>query len=216
MEIFGHKFRQVRGAQVAHIDGRTGDTITMPSGSTVTIAGALTTTGTLTLGAGVTITAPSIVGATITGTVTIANGATLTTPIINNPTGTQLSEVVVATNVIAAAESGTTFYLGAAGGFTSTLPVPALGSNFRFIVSVAPTTAYIITTSGGSNVLFGTVAAGGAAAGVNSIDGATQDTINFVANQAAIGDIYAFQSDGTSWFVSGMVKLLAGCTFAVS
>lgn len=66
------------------------------------------------------------------------------------------AEVVTATNVITATEGGKTFYLDAAGGFTSTLPAPALGLKFTFIVKTAPTTAYIITTDAGSDLLYGT------------------------------------------------------------
>lgn len=126
------------------------------------------------------------------------------------------TEVVTAANVIAASESGTTFFLNLAGGFTSTLPAPAAGLRFKFIVSTAPTTAYIITTNAGANVLQGTVANNGAETEVNGVDIANQDTINFVANQAKVGDYVEMISDGTNWYVSGMIQDLANLTVAVT
>lgn len=123
------------------------------------------------------------------------------------------SEVVITTNVIAAAESGATFYLTLAGGFTSTLPAPALGMRFRFIVAVAPTTAYIITTNAGADLMYGMMEERAGGAGVA---GAARDTFNFVANQAKIGDWVEFWSDGTNWYYHGMVDVAAGNTVAAT
>lgn len=123
------------------------------------------------------------------------------------------SEIVTATNVIAAAESGTTYYLNAAGGFTSTLPAPAQGMKFRFIVKTAPTTSYVITTNSGANILYGMMLERAGGAGVA---GAAQDTFNFVANQAKIGDWVEFYSDGTNWYYHGMVDVAAGNTVSVT
>jgi len=144
-----------------------------------------------------TLTAPVITGAAISGSV-----------------GAEAAEVVTTTNVITAAESGTTFYLSATGGFTSTLPVPALGLNYKFVVKTAPTGAsYIITTNAGSNLLYGMFVerAGGA-----GLAGAAQDVQNFVLNQAIIGDWAEYRSDGTNWYLHGMVNVIAGATFAVT
>ena len=124
-----------------------------------------------------------------------------------------LSEAVTATNVITAAESGTVFFLDAVGGFTSTLPAPAAGLVFTFIVKTAPTTAYIITTNAGGNVLYGKTVERAGGAGVA---GAAQDTVNFVASQAIIGDRYDFVSDGTNWYMEGIVDVSAACTFSVT
>lgn len=141
-----------------------------------------------------------------------------TTDVLTNKTitgllHTELAEVVTSTNVIAAAESGSTFYLNAVGGFTSTLPVPALGMIFRFVVKTAPTTAYIITTNAGANLIYGMFEERAGGAGVA---GAAQDTQNFVASNAIIGDWAEYRSDGTNWYVHGMVNVAAGITFAVT
>ena len=122
-----------------------------------------------------------------------------------------MTETVTATNVITADESGKTFYLGAAGGFTSTLPAPGAGLEFEFIVSVAPTTAYIIVTTSGANLMYGMMLERAGGAGVA---GAARDTFNFVANNAIIGDWVKFKSDGTNWHYRGSVDVAAGNTVA--
>lgn len=126
------------------------------------------------------------------------------------------AEVVTATNVITADESGKTFFLATAGGFTSTLPAPALGLKFKFIVSVAPTTAYIITTNAGADIMIG---------GINELEVDTgddgpydnnADTLNFVASVAVVGDWVEFVSDGTSWFFTGQTNADGGVTTSTS
>jgi len=144
---------------------------------------------------------------------------TLTSPIItgaaiSGATGAEAAVVVTTTNPITAAQSGTTFYLSATGGFTSTLPAPALGLVYRFVVKTAPTGAsYIITTTSGSNLLFGMFVERAGGAGVA---GAAQDTQNFVVNNAIVGGWAEYRSDGTKWYLHGMVNVIAGATFAVT
>ena len=122
-------------------------------------------------------------------------------------------EVVTTTNVIAATENGRTYYLNAVGGFTSTLPAPALGLRFKFIVKTAPTTSYIIVTTSGANLMYGMMEE---RAGTAGVAGAARDTFNFVANQSIIGDWVEFQSDGTNWYYHGMVDVAAGNTVAAT
>ena len=109
---------------------------------------------------------------------------------------TEATETVTTTNVITAAESGTTFFLNAAGGFTSTLPAPAAGLRYTFIVKTAPTTAYIVTTNSGDNILYGTTLdiVG------ELVYGSAQDTVNFVASTSVVGDRLEVFSDGTNWY----------------
>jgi hypothetical protein len=148
---------------------------------------------------------------TLVGTL---SGLTATVDEINQAADESANtEVVTATNIITAAESGKTFYLGTAGGFTSTLPAPAAGLRFRFIVKVAPTTAYIITTNASANIMFGMMLE---RAGTAGVAGAGRDTFNFVANQAIIADWVEFWSDGTNWYYHGMVDVAAGNTVAVT
>lgn len=117
------------------------------------------------------------------------------------------AEIVITTNVIAASENGRTYFLSLIGGFTSTLPSPALGLRFRFIVKTAPTTAYIITA--GAAILYGMMEE---RAGGVGVAGAGVTNFNFVANQAIIADWVEFYSDGTNWYYHGMVNVAAGNT----
>lgn len=118
------------------------------------------------------------------------------------------TETVAAANVIAASESGSVFVLSSATEFASTLPAPAAGLNFKFIVGAAPSGAdYTIVTNGSANVIEGTVIVNGA-----SVLGSNEDTISFKDGAAVVGDWVAVVSDGTSWFVSGVGSAAASIT----
>lgn len=108
-------------------------------------------------------------------------------------------EVVAATNVITAAESGTTFVLSSATEFVSTLPAPAAGLNYKFIVGAAPSGAsYTVVTASNATIIQGLVVVNGA-----TVAGANEDTITFADGAAAVGDWVEVISDGTNWYVSG-------------
>ena len=126
--------------------------------------------------------------------------------------GTARVETLAAASTLEAADSGKTLFLALAGGFTTTLPAPAAGLNFKFIVATSPTTAYIIVTNGGADIIIG---------GINELevdtadDGpydANADTLNLVANVAVIGDWVSFVSDGTSWYITGQTNADGGVT----
>jgi len=121
-------------------------------------------------------------------------------------------EIVAATNVIAATESGKTFFLNHATEFVSTLPAPAAGLKFTFIVTGAPSGAsYTIVTNSAAQVIFGAQHdAGGAAGDVEATGGAT--TITFVDGQAAVGDRADLISDGTNWYATIFTSVAAGAT----
>lgn len=119
-------------------------------------------------------------------------------------------ETVAAANILTADESGKTFFLDLAGGFQTTLPAPAAGLRFTFIVKTAPTTAYTIVTNGTTQkVLKGLVVAAGATAGDVSAGGTTA---TFVANQALPGDRIDMICDGTIWYMKGFAQVAAGIT----
>lgn len=141
---------------------------------------------------------------------TIANVATaqtltnktLTSPVINTPTVKDLTEVVSATNVIAAAETGSLFFLNSATEFVSTLPAPAAGLKLSFVVTAAPSGAdYTIVTNGSANIIKGQVY-------TTDVNSATDpdfevsggDTISFVSAKAVAGDRVDLVCDGTNWF----------------
>lgn len=122
----------------------------------------------------------------------------------------ELSEVVTATNAITAAETGATFYLNSATEFVSTLPAPALGLRFTFIVAAAPAGAsYTVVTAASANLIRGQI---------NSVFGdagsfhAAGDTISFVDGQAVAGDKVELHCDGANWFAFGISRVAAGVT----
>lgn len=124
------------------------------------------------------------------------------------------AEIVTATNVITAAESGSTFFLNSTAEFVSTLPLPALGLRYTFIVQAAPSGAsYTIVTNGSANIIVGKMTAAGATAGDT---GATDDTISFVDGQAVVGDRVDVISNGTSWYAYGVASVAAGITFTTA
>lgn len=141
---------------------------------------------------------------------------TLTSPTINGQLGTAPTEVVTGANVIAASESGTTYFLNAAAGFASTLPAPAAGLKFRFVIGATPVTStgHTIVTNGGSNLIQGQVNSVPVDdAGLRADD---EDTITFVANQALEGDWVELVSDGTNWYVSGQINVVEALTFTAT
>lgn len=115
-------------------------------------------------------------------------------------------KALTAASTLTAADSGKLLTLGTAGGFTTTLPKPAPGLKFTFVVKVAPTTAYIILTSGAANIAYGVVASAEDAAGSVAC-AAASDTLTFVANKAIIGDRLELISDGLYWYVKGFCNV---------
>lgn len=154
-----------------------------------------------------TLTSPTITGATLTT-------ATLTNPTINGATGTVANEVVTAANIITAAESGKTFFLNSATEFASTLPAPAAGLKYTFIVTAAPSGAsYTVVTEGGCQILAGHVLTSGFADSGSDVETtATGTTITFVDGVSVVGDRAEVISDGTSWFASCICAVEAGIT----
>lgn len=127
-------------------------------------------------------------------------------PLVVNAT-----ESVITTNVIAASESGKTFFLNLAAGFVSTLPAPVAGMRFTFIVGTAPTGgAYTIVSASSANIIKGIQHSSAGDAGDS---GTADDTISFVANQAVAGDRVELFTDGTSWFAYAFSDVAAGVTF---
>lgn len=143
----------------------------------------------------------------IAGTTVTASAAELNQAADNSAN----AEVVIATNVITAAESGATFFLNATTEFVSTLPAAALGLRYKFIVTAAPASAsYTIVTTASANTMtvvldaLGTTDAGDIAT--------ARDVITFVDAQSVAGDWVECISDGTNWFCSGTAAVAAGIT----
>ena len=131
-------------------------------------------------------------------------------------------ERVVTTKAVEISDSGTVFLLALAGGFTVTMPTLAQvlamekGGGFwcKFIVAIAPTTAYIITEDGGADTdkVIGTMAEGEINTNADADYSGGATFVNFVASQAAIGDWVEYFSDGLQWYIHGHANLTAGAT----
>lgn len=142
-----------------------------------------------------------IVDASATQTLT---NKTITSPTIAGSLGTKTQETVTATNVIAASESGTTFFLNSTTEFVSTLPAPAAGLWFKFVVVGAPSGASYTVVGASGTPIHGMVLStdlngatdSGATAGTGVL------TLTFVDSKSVKGDTAIFESDGTAWFVT--------------
>ena len=122
------------------------------------------------------------------------------------------SQDLTSTTALTAEESGKTCFLATAGGFVTTLPAPATGLKFKFVIKVAPTGDYTIVTSGSANIMIGFFAVH--ADGAGPTVATAGDTITFVAagSAAKVGDWCEVESDGTSWYISGMSQIATGMT----
>jgi hypothetical protein len=178
-------------------------TVGTNAASVVTVGGTQTLTNK-------TLTAP-VLGDSVTGTYTMAGTGTYTSPILNTPTIKDLTEVVAATNVIAAAETGSVFFLNHATEFVSTLPAAAAGLHYTFIVTGAPSGAsYTVVTNASANIIKGNQ---NSVAGDAGDSGTADDTITFVDGQSVAGDRVEVYCDGTNWFAYAVSKVAAGVTF---
>lgn len=149
----------------------------------------------------------------------ILDGVTATAAELNMAADNSANtEIVTATNVIAAAESGSTYFLNSATEFVSTLPAPALGLRFSFIVSAAPSGAdYTIVTNASANIIKGHVLSSDLnAASDGDIETAGGDTISFVSAKAVAGDRVDLVSDGTNWFASAACSLFDAVTITTA
>ena len=129
-------------------------------------------------------------------------------------TGLETVSTLTAASTLTAEQSGTTFFLNATAEFATTLPAPAAGLNYKFIVKAAPSGAsYTIVTASSANIIKGQAVNAAGAAGDT---GTSDDTISFVDGQAVAGDMVTVISDGTSWFAYGVCAVAAGITFTTA
>lgn len=173
-------------------------------GADITTAGSLSIGGTSTLTGAV----------TASSTLAVTGATTLSSTLSYR----ELTEVVTATNVITAAESGSVFFLNSGTEFVSTLPAPAAGLNYKFIVTAAPSGAdYTITTNSSANIILGQVY-------TLDVDSATNpdfettggDTVSFVSAKSVAGDRVDVISDGTNWYVYGFCSVFDAITITTA
>lgn len=141
---------------------------------------------------------------------------TFTGPVIsdNGFLGPIAVSTATAASTLTAADSGKTIFLNSATEFVTTLPLPASGLRFTFIVKAAPVgTAYTVVTNGGANIIKGQQYNAAGAAGDT---GTGDDTITFVASSSVAGDRVELISDGTSWFAYAFCTLAASITFTTA
>jgi hypothetical protein len=149
----------------------------------------------------------------------IPAGTGTTEVILQEAGGASSYETLITTRVLTAADSGKTFGLKLVGGFTVTLPAMSTGSgmNFKFVVEVAPTTAYIIITNAADlDKMAGQVyGADGVTSGAGSVVTFSADQLNFVASASAIADTADFYQVGTTGWVGRAFTALGatGATF---
>jgi len=150
---------------------------------------------------------------TFSGPVTSTNGfiGNLTGNVTGSVTGLASVTTLTAASTLTAAQSGTTFFLSSATEFVTTLPAPAAGVTYTFIVGAAPSGAsYTVVTNASANIIKGQAYPASGAAGDT---GTADDTISFVDAQAVAGDRVVLISDGTSWFAYAFCAVAAGVTF---
>ena len=125
---------------------------------------------------------------------------------------TQRVETVTAVKTLTADDSGKTIFINHATGFAITLPAPAAGLWFKFIVNTPPTTGNhtIVTNGTTQKVLKGLIVCATHDDTGDSSAGGT--TLTFVANQAVAGDCVEMICDGTVWYVLGHIKVAEALT----
>lgn len=150
---------------------------------------------------------------TFSGPVTSTNGfiGNVTGNVTGTVTGTVATSNTTATKTVTAAESGTTFFLNSATEFVSTLPAPAAGLSYSFVVVAPPSGAsYTVVTASSANIIVGKQFTSEDAAGDT---GTADDTITFADGQAVAGDRVDLISDGTKWYAYAFSAVAAGITF---
>ena len=127
---------------------------------------------------------------------------------------TDHARVVSALETLTAHESGGTLFLNSATEFAVTLPAPALGLTYTFIVGAAPSGAsYTVVTNASAQIIAGHVLTSGFADSGSDVEltaGAT--TITFVDGVSVVGDYARLVSDGTNWYAHCVCAAEAGIT----
>lgn len=135
-------------------------------------------------------------------------GATLT---VTDPDGVELAvnpfvKTKTAAFTVPTSENGMTYILSLAGGFATTLPSPAAGLRYRFVVGISNTSNYTIAAA--SAIIFGSVSSADLNAASDAALSSTGiTTITLAANKSVKGDWIELVSDGAAWFMSGNVTV---------
>ena len=142
---------------------------------------------------------------------TIPTGSGTTEVILQEAGGASNYETLTAARVLTAADSSKTFSLNLAGGFTVTLPALVAGLHFKFVVGIAPSPAYIISSAAGNDIAGKVFASDGEVGDVENAFSASE--MNFVATKALIGDNATFDSVSLGWYSNAFVADNDGATY---
>lgn len=143
---------------------------------------------------------------TETGTQTLTN---------KTVTGAIAAALVITTKAVAAAESGTTFYLDLAAGFVTTLPAVALGLEYTFVVKTAPTGSYTIVCPAAAALFKGHILSNDLNSATDSDFGVTGEaTVTLVLNKAVAGDRVHVSCDGVNWHVAAECSVFDAITIS--
>ena len=107
-----------------------------------------------------------------------------------------------ATKTLVADDSGAIVQMGGSNQSTVTLPSVQAGLNFRFVA----TTAQAHKIDGGASVIEGGYHHNTNAATVARVAILNKSSLTLHNSNSAIADTLEFWSDGTSWYVSGIVN----------
>jgi len=107
-----------------------------------------------------------------------------------------------ATKTLTADDTGAIVKMGGSNASTVTLPAVSAGLKFRFVA----VTAFAHVINGGSSVIEGGYHHNTNAATVARVAILNKSSLTLHASNFKIGDTLEFWSDGTSWYVSGIVN----------
>lgn len=129
-----------------------------------------------------------------------------------------MARALTATTTLTADDNGSTLFLNSATEFATTLPAPALGMRFDFVVQAAPSGAsYTILSGSSANIIKGSVySADLNAASDGDIETAGGDTITIVDSKAVAGDRVSLISDGTSWHMAAFTSVFDAVTITTA
>jgi hypothetical protein len=124
----------------------------------------------------------------------------------------------ITASTLTAADSGKTVFLKLAAGYITTLPLPAAGLTFEFIVGTAPSAgSYTIVTSGSANIIKGQVYTSDFSGTTDSdIEVSGGDTITLVTSKSVAGDRVELRCDGTNWFAYGFCSVFDAITITTT
>lgn len=132
--------------------------------------------------------------------------------------GKRAQGTLTVASALTAADSGKILFLNASTEFATTLPAPAAGLHFEFIVDAAPSGAsYTIASASGTDNIHGVVISAEDAAGSgDSTAGTAADLITIVDGKAKVGDRVVLDASATKWFAIAYVTEQDAVTYTAT